>query len=212
MKYDFIEIGTSDFRTLAHTVNGRGISVEPVKAYFDNLPDRPELTRINAGISDENRVAVFYYCKPEVIVAKKLPTWLRGCNSIDIPHPSVTKYCEENGVDFNELVDIDEFQCITLEQLFQDHDVDEVDFLKIDTEGHDYKIMMSLFDLMKQDHKNGQHGFVMCPVIRKIQYESNTLLNDVQRRELQDIAEDLGYTWRTKVERGNEDTILTLIP
>jgi FkbM family methyltransferase len=205
MKYDFIEIGTSDFRTLAHTVNGRGISVEPVKAYFDNLPDRPDLTRINAGISNENRMAVFYYCKPDVVVAKKLPTWLRGCNSIDIPHPSVVKYCKENGVDFNELVDIDEFQCITLEQLFQDHKVEEVAFLKIDTEGHDYVIMSSLFNLMKADID----GTYKCPLIRKIQYESNALLNDEQRNELLVAAEDIGYSWRTKVERGNEDTILT---
>lgn len=208
MKYDFIEIGTSDFRTLAHTVNGRGISVEPVKAYFDNLPDRPELTRINAGISDENRLAVFYYCKPDVITAKKLPTWLRGCNSIDIPHPSVVKYCQDNGVDFNELVDIDEFQCITLEQLFQDHQVEEVGFLKIDTEGHDYSIMMDLFRMMLIC-KEQEVDFKM-PVIHKIQYESNALLNDVQRCRLQELAEENGYTWRTKVERGNEDTILTL--
>lgn len=207
MKYDFIEIGTSDFRTLAHTVNGRGISVEPVKAYFDNLPDRPDLTRINVGISDEVKTAIFYYCKPDVIKKRNLPAWLRGCNSINVPHPTVERYCKDNNIPFDELVDIDEFQCITLEQLFQDHDVTEVDFLKIDTEGHDYVIMSSLFNLMKLRFDNPS-----VPIIRKIQYESNTLLNDAQRRELLLTAESIGYTWRTKVERGNEDTILTLLP
>ena len=35
MKYDFIEIGTSDFHTLLQTTEGKiGLSVDPIKLYF----------------------------------------------------------------------------------------------------------------------------------------------------------------------------------
>ena len=39
MHYDFIEVGTSDFRTLIQTCgpNEIGLSIEPIKMYLDNL-------------------------------------------------------------------------------------------------------------------------------------------------------------------------------
>lgn len=43
MKYDFIEIGTSHFGTLLHGAEAgiRGIAVEPISEYLDQLPNLP---------------------------------------------------------------------------------------------------------------------------------------------------------------------------
>jgi FkbM family methyltransferase len=209
MKYDFIEIGTSDFRTLAHTVNGTGISIEPIRAYFERLPEREGLIKINCAISDSERQVECFYCDPEIITRWALPTWLRGCNSIEVPHPTVKKWCEENKFDYNLLVKTESIWTRTVQSIFEEYNIEEVDFLKVDTEGHDYYIMKSLFTYM-MECSIGDTG--AAPIINRIQYESNTLTTFERKLELTNFAEELGYTWKTKFERGNEDTILNLIP
>jgi hypothetical protein len=91
MHYDFIEIGTSDFRTLIQTCkdNETGLSIEPIKMYLDNLPDKPNVTKVNCAISNVNSTIEVFYVKPEDIIKFNLPNWVRGCNSINKPHPTV---------------------------------------------------------------------------------------------------------------------------
>ena len=48
MKYDFIEIGTSDFDTLLETTTNKiGISIEPLKFYLDSLPNNDKVIKVN---------------------------------------------------------------------------------------------------------------------------------------------------------------------
>jgi len=198
MKYDFIEIGTSDFRTLAENPDLNGISVEPVRDYFDNLPDREGLIKVNAAISDTEGTGEMHYCRSEFIDKNGLPQWLKGCNSLNASHPSVIKYCADNLISLNALVGIQGINLITLAQLFEEHDVTEVDFLKIDTEGHDATIMLYLFLLEKR------------PIIHKIQFESNVLMRRDQWKEIISLAESESYFWEEIETRGQNDTILTL--
>lgn len=221
MKFNFIEVGTSDFRTLAHTVNGNGISIEPIKAYFDRLPEREGLVKINCAISDKEGTVEAFYCDPEVITRWALPTWLRGCNSIQIEHPTVRKWCTENKFDFDLLVKKEEVPVRTLQSIFEEYMITELDFLKVDTEGHDYVIMKSILsDWVKRAQNSWNDKLLLegddqiekqVPIIDRIQYESNSLMTWEQKRELISMAEELGYTWKTKFERGNEDTILNLV-
>ena len=46
MHYNFIEIGTSDFRTIAETATNdkTGLCVEPLKHYLDALPNKDNIT------------------------------------------------------------------------------------------------------------------------------------------------------------------------
>lgn len=208
MKYNFIEIGTSDFRTLAHTVNGIGISIEPVKPYFDNLPEREGLIKLNCAISDKAGTVDVFYCDPEVITKMVLPTWLRGCNSIQIEHPTVKRWCIENNFKFEQLVKKHEIETRTIKSIIEEYYVDELDFLKVDTEGHDYFIMKSLFEYMIEREQGDTGGKL---IIDRIQFESNSLMSNERKYELIEYAEELGYTWKTKFERGNEDTILNLV-
>ncbi len=56
MKYDFVEIGTSDFDTLIQTATDttRGLSIEPVRHYLDRLPSPAGVKKIWAGVSADN--------------------------------------------------------------------------------------------------------------------------------------------------------------
>ena len=56
MKYDFVEIGTSDFDTLIESATDAtvGLSIEPVKHYLDRLPDRPGVRKIWSAISADD--------------------------------------------------------------------------------------------------------------------------------------------------------------
>ena len=50
MKYDFIEIGTSDFDTLIESTQGKiGITIEPLLFYLENLPKNPSVIKVNCG-------------------------------------------------------------------------------------------------------------------------------------------------------------------
>ena len=59
MKYDFIEIGTSDYDTLIQQCGDDeiGLSIEVVKSYIDRLPEKKNVKKINCGISIDK----FYY-------------------------------------------------------------------------------------------------------------------------------------------------------
>ena len=191
MRYDFIEIGTSDFRALAFS-EFKGISIEPVPVYFNALPDRAGLIRLNLAISDKTGRCVVYYCDPKVIEAYKLPNWLRGCNSINAPHPTAAKY------EVKDLIKTKDVQVLSIVKLMKDYSVTEVARLKIDTEGHDCVILKSLLSQKE------------IPYIGEIQFESNVLTNEDDVNEVIELASKHGYKHRHVVMRGNRDTILYL--
>lgn len=192
MRYDFIEIGTSDFRILAADPNINGISVEPVPVYFNALPIRPGLIRVNAAISDRSGYCTVYYCDPEVIKAYALPNWLRGCNSINGPHPTAGQYA----LNVPDLVKQKEVRVLCVLEFIKNHAVTEVDFLKIDTEGHDCVILKKLLSQKE------------IPYIREIQFESNSLTSRKDVEEVIHLAERYGYKHKHVEVRGNRDTIL----
>jgi FkbM family methyltransferase len=198
MKYDFIEIGTSDFRTLSADKDKKGISIEPVKPYFDNLTPRDGLIKINAAISDKSGFGVMHYCRPEFVDRLKLPQWLKGCNSLNQEHTSVRTWTKQNGIRYKDLVAEAECPLVTLETIFEAHDVEKVQLLKIDTEGHDAVIMKNLLSMEEM------------PYIYRIQFESNDLMNPKDLINILKLAYDKGYSYHNVTTRGNQDTILTL--
>jgi hypothetical protein len=47
MYLDYIEIGTSDFDTLVQSTNLKGISIDPLSIYLDNLPNKNNNTKLS---------------------------------------------------------------------------------------------------------------------------------------------------------------------
>jgi hypothetical protein len=181
MKYDFIEIGTSDFHTLLQTTEGKiGLSVDPIKLYLNNLPDNPHVIKVNSAISNRNGVADVFWLDPKDIEEYNLSWYLRGCNSIIKPHKTTMSELEEKKLEF--LLKQTTCEMITWKTLIERYDVKELDTLKIDTEGHDCVIINDIID---------NDGGVLP---RKIFFEGNVLTNPEFIRRTISRLETLGYT------------------
>jgi hypothetical protein len=143
--YDFVEIGTSNFDTLIQSCNNntKGISVDAVKYYIDVLPNKENCIKLNVGISNVNDTLNVYYIPEESIKKYNLPHWFKGCNCINNFHPLHIKY------NVTHLCKIDQVKVITPCELFYKNKVKTVDFLKIDTEGHDCIILNALYSYIK---------------------------------------------------------------
>jgi hypothetical protein len=183
MKYDFIEIGTSNFDTLIQiaTDTATGLSIEPIKHYLDCLPNKPGVKKLNIAVSRDNTDGFLdiYYVPEDVIIAKRLPTWLKGCNSIGEYHLQHKKL---NVVD---LVVKQSVLMVPIADIFIEHDVTELYYLKIDTEGSDADIMLHLYDYLVTQ------STTKYP--KRILFESNEL-SDPNKVELVKIKfVELGY-------------------
>lgn len=103
--FHYLEIGTSDFDTLLSRhvwrPDVRGISIEPLRTYFDKLPSGTNKLLLNIAISDHDGYETLYFVRPDVIDAhlgseslcqrshlhdvgltECLPGWMRGASSI----------------------------------------------------------------------------------------------------------------------------------
>lgn len=170
MIVDIVEIGTSDFRTEAGKLNG--LFIEPITEYFNRLP---ECRKENVAVSNYEGEIDIYYIPSKVIDDKKLPQWLRGCNSVDHVHPTIIstgnqRYCVKNTVPVTRI-----------KTLLDKYGITDIKTLKIDTEGHDYIIL--------NDFLNS------CDIKpRKIQFENNSLSDQKETLKLCKRLHQLGYT------------------
>lgn len=150
MIYDFIEIGTSDFRTLIETAkeNEIGLSIEPISFYLDNLPNKKNVKKANYAMSDKMGSTFVYYVKPNDIAKHNLPYWVRGCNSINEPHPSIVKIL---GDKHDSIVTKEEIKLVTWEFICKEYEITGIKYLKIDTEGHDSIILDAYYEFCKNN-------------------------------------------------------------
>jgi FkbM family methyltransferase len=142
MHYDFLEIGTCDFDTMAaQWPEQRGISIEPVPFYFMRLPHRTNLTRIHAAISDRPGRLDIFYLDPEAIAEFGLPAALRGCSAVGQPHPTVVQYLKDHHLDPETLIKHSAVRVMTIADVVKECQITTLGSLKVDTEGYDCRIM-----------------------------------------------------------------------
>ena len=125
-----IEIGTSDFRTEAG--KQEGIFIEPITYYYDRLP---QCNKENVAISNYTGVTTIHYIPEQTIIDNNLPNWLRGCNSIDKPHPTIVN---NNWIKYT-VQDI--VPVVRIKSIIDKYNISHIHTLKIDTEGHDTIIL-----------------------------------------------------------------------
>ena len=198
---DLIEIGTSDFNTLLESCSDvqKGISVEPLKIYLDNLPDKPNVQKVNAAIVDNNLISSVdvYYIDPKIITEQGLEWWIKGCNSIEKPHPFHTYYLP-HGSKFPRnlleegLVTKSTALTFTYGKLLKEYDVDYVDYIKLDTEGFDAIILNTILDY---------YSFSNKPKPKKILFETNEHNDRQKSLEVCHRLISLGY----KLQVGTAD-------
>lgn len=196
MNYKFIEIGTSDFETEIEICedNDVGLSIEPIKKYLDNLPNKKMVTKINCAISDYDGKIKIYYVSEENIKKYNFPDFLKGCNSINKPHP-VTKGFIFGIYVPDELIETVEVEVKSVKTLFKEYNVESIEYFKVDTEGHDHIIVNNYYNLCLENEKL---------FANKILFESNPLCD---KNEVEKIIEKFTKKGYSLVSSG-EDTIL----
>jgi hypothetical protein len=194
MKYDFIEIGTSNFDTLIQAADdfAVGISIEPIKYYLDSLPGRANVKKLNVAVSKTDCAGQLdvYFVPESVIVANQLPAWLRGCNAVGEYHFQHT----ELGI--TDLVVKQSVPVVPIADIFNTNDVTELDYLKIDTEGSDCAIMEQLYRFLRLEPRS------RWP--RRILFESNELAVPAEVEQTKFNFVVMGY----QVVQTGYDTVL----
>lgn len=179
--FDYVDIGTSSFDT-ALDIRKRGetvLLVEPLWSYLDRLPDEEGVEKFCAAISDTvaTRTKIFYI-KPEVIEKYGFPEFIKGCNSINKPHPTVLSMLKACKLDPKDFITEEFVLTITFDQLLDMYDIKKIGFLKIDTEGHDHIILKDVINAIK--NKRVQ--------ITKIKFEYNPFFGNI--KELDELIKD----------------------
>lgn len=193
--FDFIEIGSCDFDTLIQqSTNEFGIVVEAVKQYLDNLPDKPNVIKINAAVSPDNSEgeADFFYVPPEHIEENNLKDWLRGCNTIDNMH------FQHESLNLQDYVKVIKVKKYPLHKILEDNLVRGIGHLKIDIEGRDSELLKNFLPYLRSKTKE------YWP--KMITFETNSLTPSQYVTEVIDLYTNLGY----KVKSRKENTILVL--
>jgi hypothetical protein len=195
MHYHFIEIGTSDFDTEIQKASDAsvGLSVEPIKSYLDNLPDKPHVKKINCAISFNNKkeiLEIFYiteetYKKERLLERFKLPRFIFGCNSIGDYHPFHIKGPGHEKPDLRKYVTMQKVHCIPISQLFEENYVTSCDYLKIDIEGKDSYVVEHLIKYLKTKDKKQYPN--------KIQFEANEHCDKNHVQKVNEMLIQLGY-------------------
>ena len=197
MFLDFIEIGTSDFDTeIQKFPTKRGLSIEPVRYYLDRLPESPTCKKLNMGISNYNGVGTVNYLSEEMIKKYSFPRWVRGCNSINSYHASVTKACKDRQLQIEDITSSYDIPIRTLSRVFSEQNVTGVYYLKVDTEGHDTVILKHFFSALTP---------LTMPHV--ILFESNCLSKHADIEEVISLYKGIGYDL---IYKNADDTLLQL--
>ena len=203
--YDFIEIGTSDWDTFIERADDskRGISIEPFQFYLNKLPDKKNVTKVCAAISDEEGDADIHYIPQENIWKYGLPSWVKGTPRLYERHPFVLKLLANESEDhpLEKAIDPDKvytkmtIKVRRLKSIVDEFSVKRIKILKIDTEGIDGRILLDYFRCCEDEG----YPFPFC-----VKYE-HIVLPWQERLHILTEAQRLGYMI---LEEHFENTIL----
>jgi len=150
-----VQVGSNDGKSgdpiydlAKNNPNSNVLLVEPVPYVFEQLKknygSESRFKFENAGINADGSNQIFYSVNEEAFdKIPNLPHIYNQIGSFDKAH--VLKLSEGNVDDY---ISETEVNCLTLEQLFQKNEINQLDILHIDAEGYDWKVLSQL-DLNK---------------------------------------------------------------
>jgi hypothetical protein len=205
MHFNFIEIGTSDFDTCIHGADDEtvGLSIEPVKKYFNNLPNKKNVIKLNAVILDGTVTSAKIYYLNETTL-KRFPYWARGCNTVNDIHPIIKKHLREMNLDPETSITVDVVKAYSLREVIEMYNVTSLDYLKIDTEGYDCYIMEQYYECILKNEKLKS---------KKIMFETNENSDSIFIKKIKNMFFGIGYRQIGEIDKsGNSwpNTILSL--
>lgn len=174
-EFKSLEIGTSnfDYNGSYHT-----LLAEPVKEYYDTLKGGYKLKAAVTHNKKASECAV-YYIPSKLIEENNLPLWLKGCNSIYKPHYQHLK------PEFQKYVTTETVKLINVSELFTRYNLKKLEYIKIDTEGHDCVVMEGIYEYYLTSPKEYH-----VPVII---FETNELSNEHDVDTIIEKFKTIGY-------------------
>ena len=194
MKYKFVDIGCGHESVSADKFGTSviGMYVEPIKEYLDVLPAGKNIIKENSAISDENGTIKFN------AVVSKNPQYFTGkaieriVKSEKLYKIYIEQYASSGQSSLFKLDTIKPFakeievNSLTLESLFEKHNVTEIDYLKIDVEGAEEILLNQLIVLLDINK---------IKINEQIKFEYNELSNKAQLDKLTKyIAQQYNFT------------------
>lgn len=137
-----------------HPDQVKGILIEPLKDRFEelrrNYEDCPAIVTVNAAIHNVEKRMTLY--RVDAAAEKQLPGWAKGIASFDSRHHELSSTARKHILG-------EEVACVSLDELLDRYQVENVDVLVTDTEGYDYEILRHLnFDRLRPRLIHFEHG------------------------------------------------------
>ena len=132
MKKVFVEIGVCNFDTLEPLLkNGwEGYFVEPIPQYADELS---HLNISECAISNKNGTMEMY-------MSKGINEWSKGIShAVEQQGEKLLEYANNKKFLDRKI----EVNCYTLQTYLKDNNITQIDYLKVDTEGHEMDIFQA---------------------------------------------------------------------
>lgn len=171
----FVEIGSCDFDTcldLVNTGEWTGVMCEPSPPYFENLKKLVNASKYGDNVHLDNRAITDYIGKIDFTVSKDMTCeegndifgWVRGISAVTATNHKGERMFDKSEnkkfIDHHTTV-----PCTTLNALISEYKYEHINYLKIDTEGHELNILEAYDwdikpDIIKIEHSHVDDIFV----------------------------------------------------
>eukprot|EP00747_Dinoflagellata_sp_TGD_P170711 gnl/TRDRNA2_/TRDRNA2_202972_c0_seq1.p1 gnl/TRDRNA2_/TRDRNA2_202972_c0~~gnl/TRDRNA2_/TRDRNA2_202972_c0_seq1.p1 ORF type:complete len:346 (+),score=13.33 gnl/TRDRNA2_/TRDRNA2_202972_c0_seq1:117-1154(+) len=166
--YDFVEIGTSDFRTLTQFLDGSdlscplghalrswapskavGLAVDPVEHLLRRLPKLPGVQTVPVAIGSTDGYATLHCTREDASWRYPMAysAWLGiGTGRIRSPHPHLQQWLHTEGVPYDQVVEKRQVPVWSFRKLVMNYGVSSIDILKTDCEGSDCDVLQGVIE------------------------------------------------------------------
>ena len=166
--FDFVEVGTSDFRTLVQFLVGTdtscsmgralltldpeeavGLVVEPVGHLLERLPNLAGVYKLRAAMGAVDGYKDFWCVRADAL--QRFPhnysAWLaRGTGTLGELHPQLKDRLAEDGIEPTDVMTRQRVPVWSFGTLAWSYNIGSIDVLKLDCEGADCEVLHGLMD------------------------------------------------------------------
>ena len=192
--------------------------VEPIPYLFEKLKSNIQNKGIfeNSAISDYDGEIEMITIKKEVIDEGLVHSCFYGMSAVYPPKNGLGSEFDKPTVEkYGELIKV---PCITFETLMQKHQIEKFDVVKIDAEGHDYKIFKQI-DLNKYKAKVLRLEWINLSEIEQEQvkkiFENNNYIYEISGQDIvgleKNLYNELKKTYDKNKDNQNKNNKVTLV-
>jgi len=174
----FVDVGAHDGKDINNTLyfeennNWKGINIEPIKTVYDRLSkNRPNCININCAIDEKDGEAEFIYNKGYTEMISGLKA------HYDIRH--YHRLYNENS-NFGSTTETTNVQTRRLDSIFQEYNIDHVNYLSIDVEGAEFSVIKSInFDKVFIDVIGFENNYndTSIPIVKYLEDKGFIVIN-----------------------------------